>query len=57
MAYLTEQYQYFENIESDDFSFGKSESLIAKMDFGYQLLESIKVEWNFRLQSYQGFWY
>ncbi|QKJ64583.1 TonB-dependent siderophore receptor [Flavobacterium sp. M31R6] len=43
VAYLTEQYQYFENIDSDDFSFGKSESLIAKMDFGYQLLESIKL--------------
>jgi iron complex outermembrane receptor protein len=43
VAYLTEQYQYFENIDSNDLSFGKSESLIAKMDLGYQLLESIKL--------------
>lgn len=42
-AYLTEQYQYFSDIESNNFSFGKSESLIAKMDFGYQLIESIKL--------------
>jgi len=43
LAYLTEQYQYFENIDSNDFSFGKSETLIAKMDVAYQLLESIKL--------------
>lgn len=43
VAYLTEQYQYFADIESNNFSFGKSESLIAKMDFGYQLIESIKL--------------
>lgn len=43
VAYLTEQYQYFENIDSDDFSFGKSESFIAKMDLGYKVTESIKV--------------
>jgi outer membrane cobalamin receptor len=43
VAYLTEQYQYFADIDSDNFSFGKSESFIAKMDFGYQLLESIKL--------------
>jgi outer membrane cobalamin receptor len=43
VAYLTENYQYFENIDSNNFSFGKSESLIAKMDFGYKATESIKV--------------
>ncbi|CAN1565597.1 BtuB Outer membrane cobalamin receptor protein [Flavobacteriaceae bacterium] len=43
IAYLTEQYQYFENIDNKDFSFGNSESLIAKADFGYQLLESVRL--------------
>jgi len=43
VAYLKDQYQYFADIESNNFSFGKSESLIAKMDFGYQLIETIKL--------------
>ncbi|AOW11106.1 TonB-dependent receptor plug domain-containing protein [Flavobacterium gilvum] len=43
VAYLSEQYQYFENIESDDFSFGKSESFIAKMDLGYKVTDFIKL--------------
>ncbi|PKB17692.1 TonB-dependent siderophore receptor [Flavobacterium sp. 5] len=43
VAYLTEQYQYFENIDRNDFSFGKTESLIAKVDLGYQLIESIRL--------------
>jgi outer membrane cobalamin receptor len=43
MAYLTEQYQYFENIDSNNFSFGKSETLIAKMDLGYKVSESVKL--------------
>ncbi len=43
VAYLTEQYQYFENIERNDFSFGKTESLIAKADFGYKMTESIQL--------------
>jgi len=43
LAYLTEQYQYFENIDRDDFDFGKTESLIAKVDFGYKLLESLQL--------------
>lgn len=43
VAYLAEQYQYFENIESKDFSFGKSESFIAKMDLGYKVTNFIKL--------------
>jgi len=43
LAYLAEKYQYFENIETTNFSSGKSESFIAKADFGYQALESIKL--------------
>jgi iron complex outermembrane receptor protein len=43
LAFLAEEYQYFADIKNDHFSFGKSESIIAKMDFGYQLIESIKL--------------
>ena len=43
LAYLTEQYQYFADITSSYFSFGRTESLIAKTDFGYQVSESIKL--------------
>ncbi len=43
VAYLTEQYQYFADIASSYFSFGRTESLIAKTDFGYQVSESIKL--------------
>ncbi|WP_264563450.1 TonB-dependent receptor plug domain-containing protein [Flavobacterium sp. N3904] len=43
IAYLTELYQYYENNDSDDFSFGKSESFIAKMDLGYTVLKSVKL--------------
>ncbi len=42
-AYIVEEYQYFGNIESDYFSFGKSESAIAKLDLSYQLLKSLKI--------------
>ncbi|WP_094138298.1 TonB-dependent receptor plug domain-containing protein [Flavobacterium psychrophilum] len=42
-AYIIEEYQYFANIASDYFSFGKSESAIAKLDFSYQILKSLKI--------------
>ncbi|MGQ7944914.1 TonB-dependent receptor plug domain-containing protein [Flavobacterium sp. WC2509] len=54
-AYLTEQYQYFADIESNYFTFGKSESFIAKMDFGYQLIESIKLNGIVDYSSTKGF--
>jgi outer membrane cobalamin receptor len=43
VSYFTELYQYFENIDSNDFSFGKSESLIAKVDLGYKITQSIQL--------------
>ena len=43
LAYLTEKYQYFENIDRADFSFGKTESLIGKVDLGYKLTQSIQL--------------
>jgi len=55
IAYLTEQYQYFENIERNDFSFGKTESLIAKVDLGYQLLETVIVNGIFDYSRTKGF--
>lgn len=44
LAYLREGYQYFENVDSDHFTFGKSETLLAKMDLGYKVTEFIKVD-------------
>lgn len=42
-AYVFENYQYFDNIEKNNFSYGRSESLITKLDLGYQLIKSIKI--------------
>ena len=43
LAYITEKYQYYDDIALSNFSFGQSESLIAKMDLGYQVLKSIRL--------------
>jgi outer membrane cobalamin receptor len=42
-AYVYENYQYFGNIDSGVFSFGRSESLTTKLDLGYELFESLKI--------------
>ena len=42
-AYVFENYQYFGDIDSDYFSFGKSECVITKLDLGYKLLKSLKI--------------
>ncbi|MGK4567435.1 TonB-dependent receptor plug domain-containing protein [Flavobacterium sp. 3HN19-14] len=39
LAYLTEEYNYFADIDSDDFSFGKMKTFIAKYDFLYHFNE------------------
>lgn len=43
MAFLTEEYNYFENISNDDFFFGKVETFIAKYDLAYDVNEKIKI--------------
>ncbi|WP_245594753.1 TonB-dependent receptor plug domain-containing protein [Flavobacterium limnosediminis] len=42
-AYISENYQYFGDINSDYFSFGKTECFITKFDFGYEVLENLKL--------------
>lgn len=42
-AYIYENYQYFGDISSGYFSFGKSECFITKFDLGYQLTKAIKI--------------
>lgn len=42
-AYVAENYQYFGNIDSDYFSFGKTECFITKLDLGYQILKNLKL--------------
>jgi iron complex outermembrane receptor protein len=39
-AYVFENYQYFADIDRDYYSYGKTESLITKLDLGYQLFKS-----------------
>ena len=41
LAYLTEKYNYFEDKDLNNFSYGKSETAIAKYDFSYQLNKKI----------------
>ncbi|WP_348800535.1 TonB-dependent receptor plug domain-containing protein [Flavobacterium adhaerens] len=55
IAYLTEQYQYFENVERDDFDFGKTESLIAKVDLGYKLTQWLQLNGVFDYNRTKGF--
>ena len=40
-AFTYENYQYYGNILNDNFSSGKVESLISKVDFGYKISKSI----------------
>ncbi|MFT3794027.1 TonB-dependent receptor plug domain-containing protein [Flavobacterium sp.] len=42
VAFLSEKYQYFENIQSDDFYFGKVETFIAKYDLAYDINPDIR---------------
>lgn len=42
-AYIFESYNYFPDIESKDHSFGETESMITKVDLGYQFHESLQV--------------
>jgi iron complex outermembrane receptor protein len=44
VAFLTEKYQYFENIDVDNYTFGKVETLIGQYDFSYNLTENTKLE-------------
>lgn len=41
LAFLTESYKYFEDKNQTNFSFGKSETAIAKYDFSYKLNDKI----------------
>lgn len=42
-AYLTEEYKYFENKNSNTFTYGKVNSLFFRHDFIYSLSENIKI--------------
>jgi outer membrane cobalamin receptor len=55
LAYITEKYQYFDDIALPNFSFGQSESLIAKIDLGYQIIETIRLNGIFDYNKTKGF--
>lgn len=42
-AFIYENYEYYGNIDYDGFSSGKVESYTSKLDFGYKLSKSIKI--------------
>ncbi|HEU4788371.1 MAG TPA: TonB-dependent receptor [Flavobacterium sp.] len=42
-AYIFENYQYFADNSTNQYTYGKTESLIAKADFGYTLFKSTQV--------------
>ena len=42
-AYIFENYQYFADNSKEDYSYGKTESLITKLDLGYTLFKSTQV--------------
>ncbi|MDX6182488.1 TonB-dependent receptor [Flavobacterium sp. Fl-77] len=42
-AYIFENYQYFADNTRKDFTYGKTESLITKVDLGYQLFKSVEI--------------
>ncbi|MBF4473245.1 TonB-dependent receptor plug domain-containing protein [Flavobacterium sp. HJJ] len=42
-AYIFENYQYFADNSTNDYTYGKTESLITKVDFGYTLFKSTQV--------------
>ncbi|MWB94700.1 TonB-dependent receptor [Flavobacterium sp. GA093] len=42
-AYIFENYQYFSDNSTNDYTFGKTESLILKGDLGYQLFQSTQI--------------
>jgi iron complex outermembrane receptor protein len=42
-AYIFENYQYFGNINSKNYSYGKTENLITKLDLDYTLFKSTQI--------------
>lgn len=43
VAFLNEEYKYFENKDNDNYSFGKSKTFIAKYDWLYHLSSKLKI--------------
>ncbi len=43
LAYIQEMYQYFDDIENSNFSFGKTENIISKVNLDYQIAKSLRI--------------
>ncbi|MBS7232256.1 TonB-dependent receptor [Flavobacterium psychroterrae] len=54
-AYIFENYQYYGNISSNNFTYGKTESLITKADLGYQISKSTQVNAIFDYNKTKGY--
>lgn len=44
LAYLTQEYNYYDNKASESFDFGKSETFLVNYDFTYNLNNNIKID-------------
>ncbi|MFZ0595861.1 MAG: TonB-dependent receptor, partial [Flavobacterium sp.] len=54
-AYIFENYQYYGNISSNNFTYGKTESLITKADLGYQISKSTQANAIFDYNKTKGY--
>ena len=54
LAFLDEEFKYFENRERDRFTFGRAKSAIAKFDFGYSLSHNARLTGLFEYQHTEG---
>lgn len=51
LAYLTEEYQYFADKNSTNFSFGKSKRYFMHYDFNYKISSNSSIESSFAIES------
>lgn len=54
-AYVFENYQYYADNSRNEFTYGKTESLITKLDLGYTLFKSTQVNGIFDYNKTKGF--
>lgn len=55
VAFISENYKYFENAQTDSFTHGKAETAIAKYDLAFDLTENISINSIFKYNQTKGF--
>lgn len=54
IAYLSEDYKYFENIDSNNYTFGEAKSIVGKYNLDYKLLKKARLQTVFDLTHTSG---